>query len=519
MKLEKVDLADTDCFSSSFLEYAKNTDSLKPYYGRFPTIANFKSQFEEKSLSPENRKLLHDVLVQQYDSTDTSESVSDNIKSLLDPDTYTVTTGHQLNIFTGPLYFIFKIVTVINACRQLSEKYPEKNFVPVYWMASEDHDFEEISHFRFHGEKFKWNSDQSGAVGRFDPSELRGLIENFPVQLPVFEKAYLNQNTLADSVREYVNELFVEYGLVVIDADDKHLKELLIPVMKADILDQVPQKCVNEMLTGLEKAGIKAPVNPREINFFCLEDGLRTRIEKSGDRFKLVDEEREFSKEELVELFKKSPEKFSPNVILRPLYQEMILPNLAYVGGPSELVYWLELKGVFDHFKVPFPILLPRNFAMIIPSHIDRKWNKTGFKHVDIFKKTHVLEKEATIKYSKNDLQLNGKTDHIQSTFDTIRDQAEKIDETLGPMVGAEAARAMKSLEKIEKKMIRAEKRRMKEKIGQMKSVKEFLFPGGGLQERKDNFLNFYLDDPEFIHQLVMNFDPFDLRFHILTYE
>ena len=519
MKLEKIALSETHSFSSSFLEYMNSPEKFEAFYSQFPRIDNFEKQIKDKKFSVESRNTLFEVLTDQYEELEKSDAVSENISALQKENTFTVTTGHQLNIFTGPLYFLYKIVTVINICEKLKNEYPENTFVPIYWMASEDHDFEEISYFRFQGKKYSWDTEQKGAVGRFNPKEIKSLLDEFPVKHELFQKAYLDHNTLADSVRFYVNELFGEYGLVVVDADDRRLKQSLIPVMEADIFDHIPEKSVNDCLPKLEERGIKAQVNPRKINFFYLEDDLRTRIEEKEGAYHLLDSDISYSEKELRKMIHSSPEKFSPNVILRPLYQEMILPNLAYIGGPAEVVYWLELKGVFDHFDVPFPMVMPRNFAMLIPEYIDKKWAKTGLDTGDLFHPTHELARKITIRDSENDLLLNGKSENVESTFKAIKEQAEKIDSTLGPMVDAETKRAIKSLNKIEKKMIRAEKRRMSERTGQVESVNEFLFPGGGLQERKDNFLNFFLEDPNLINHLVEHFDPFDYRFHVLTYE
>ncbi|HEY3430867.1 MAG TPA: bacillithiol biosynthesis BshC, partial [Cyclobacteriaceae bacterium] len=160
MKLQKISLAETNSFSSFFIDYIRQHQQLKKFYGRFPEIKNFKDQISEKtkSFSQSSRDKLTHVLQQQYEKYTIPESVKNNILSLQQKNTFTVTTGHQLNIFTGPLYFIYKIVTVINACKELKKEYPEYNFVPVYWMASEDHDFDEIKYFKLAGKKYVWET-------------------------------------------------------------------------------------------------------------------------------------------------------------------------------------------------------------------------------------------------------------------------------------------------------------------------------------------------------------------------
>lgn len=520
MKLQKISLADTRSFTPSFLAYIEPAQQLQKFYNRFPEVKNFNDQIREKSesFSQSNREVLVQALQKQYTNYTITESVKKNIESLGDKKTFTITTGHQLNIFTGPLYFIFKIVTVINACKKLKEAYPEYNFVPVYWMASEDHDFDEIKYFKLQGKKYSWDSKQKGAVGRFNPKELDSLLKEVPGDITLFREAYLKHKTLSNAVRYYVNKLFGSEGLVVVDGDSRSLKSLFKNVIEDDLEKNSSKKLVDNTNTELEKLGYKPQVFCREVNFFYLEDGLRERIEKTGDRYTVVDTDISFSSTEFRSMLGESPEKFSPNVILRPLYQEVILPNLAYVGGPAEVVYWLQLKDVFKHYKTPFPVLMPRNFAMVMDAPLVRKFEKTSLELNELFLEKDLLFNHYATKFAHTKIKLNGEKEAIENYFQTIRQQAEGIDKTLGPLVGAETQRAIKSLEKIETKLLRAEKRFQSDKLKQVEAVKDSLFPNGGLQERTDNFLNFYLQDPTFIEKLIHHFDPFDFRFNVLMY-
>jgi bacillithiol biosynthesis cysteine-adding enzyme BshC len=520
MQVQKIPFVDTNAFSKFFLDYIDQKDLLKQFYGRFPEVSNFNDQIKDKAASfpKQHRDVLVTVLQEQYKNYTIADAVKNNLESLRSDKTFTVTTGHQLNIFTGPLYFIYKIVTVINTCKQLKKKYPEYNFVPVYWMASEDHDFDEIKYFKLNGKKYTWESKQTGAVGRFNPKELDALLKELPEGLALFQKAYLKHKTLSDAVRFYVNELFGSEGVVVVDADSKELKTLFKTVIQEDVLEQLPKKLVDGTNAELEKLGYDPQVNGRDINFFYLDGNLRARIEKENDQYRVVDSDMLFSNKEIEEMIESTPEKFSPNVILRPLYQEMILPNLAYVGGPAEVVYWLQLKEVFKHYKTPFPILMPRNFAMVLDAPMVRKFEKTGLELNELFFEKNYLFNHFAVKFSRNKLKLNGEKEAIEKYFQTIRQQAEAFDKTLGPMVGAETQRAIKSLEKIEHKLLRSEKRFQSDKLQQVGAVKDSLFPNGSLQERTDNFLNFYLQDPKFIQKLIEHFDPFDFRFTVLLY-
>lgn len=362
MTVECIPLEKTHAFSSLFLDYLAGKPELSSFYHRRPELDSISAQIEEKSqqFPQAQRDTLVSVLQSQYEGLEVTEAVKTNLQALADGKTFTVTTGHQLNILTGPLYFIFKIATVVDACRTLAEKHPRYKFVPVYWMASEDHDLAEINHVHLFGRKLTWETSQTGPVGRMSTEGLDKMMSEIQERLPVFEKAYNNFDTLADAVRCYVNELFGEHGVVVIDADHHDLKQALIPVIKDDVLHHNANDLAENASKQLGDLGYKTQIFPRKINFFYLEPGQRNRIVREGDTWQVLNTEKSFSEEELLEEISAKPENFSPNVVLRPLYQELILPNLAYIGGPAEAAYWLQLKGVFDHFQAPLPLIMPQ---------------------------------------------------------------------------------------------------------------------------------------------------------------
>jgi bacillithiol synthase len=520
MQLKKIPLSDTQSFSSFFLDYLQQKESLRPFYEAFPAPENFNKCLTKKeaSFSAESRRILTESIQAQYASIDTAGPVGNNIQALAETKTFTITTGHQLNIFTGPLYFIYKIVTVINACKELKKKYPDYNFVPIYWMASEDHDYDEIKYFRLYGKKYSWETKQSGAVGRFKTTGLKELVKQIPGNTTPFEHAYSTFPKLSDAVRYYVHELFHSEGLVVVDGDDRTLKSSFKKVMQADIFEHRTIKQVEATNSKLEDLGYKTQIFCRDINFFYLDEKIRSRIEKNGDRFQVVDSPLSFSKAELQSIIDNEPEKLSPNVILRPLYQEIILPNIAYVGGPAEVIYWLQLKGIFDEHHVPFPLLMPRNFALIIDHVTQRKLEKTGLDLLTFFEPKNYIFNHWILRNTHHDLTVGHERKLLIETFEKIKSKAESVDKTLAPFVSAEGKRLVNALEKIEKKLLRAEKRLHSDKLRQIDQVKETLFPNEGLQERTDNFLNFYQRDPRFISKLLQLLDPFDFAFNVVTY-
>lgn len=508
---QKIPLAHTGSFSKLFLNYLSKNNSLSNFYCEYPDLNGFEKKIKTRKFG--HREKLVEALKKQYQGI----SNAPEIDLFLNENTFCVTTGHQLNIFTGPLYVVFKIVSTINLAKKLKEKFPAYNFLPVYWMATEDHDFEEISSFNLFGQKHVWETSQKGAVGRMNPSELLEIIFNLKDKPEVFEKAYSQNNTLASSVRTYMNDLFGSEGLVCIDGDDHSLKSLFSSILEDDLFYNSSEKIVNETTLSLEKLGYKSQIHPRNINLFYLENNLRERIEKQGVDFKVLNSDKILSANEMKQILAIEPEKLSPNVVLRPLFQECILPNLAYLGGPSEVTYWLQLKGIFDYHSLSFPIIMPRNFGTIINAATQKRLDKLGVGVEQLFQEEAILKKNFVAKNSEHELSLKHEISEMALIYNAISEKATAIDVTLKGVVEAEKAKQTNALENLEKRIKKAEERNFETAITQLINLKEKLFPGGILQERKENFLNFYLNDPSFIKILLQEFDPLDFQMNIIS--
>jgi bacillithiol biosynthesis cysteine-adding enzyme BshC len=519
MDILHLPLAETGHFSSLLSDYLQGAPALQAFYPHPPTAEGLAKALAERNFPAERRQTLVQSLKNQYQGLKLSSGVSQNIEALGQEKTFTVTTGHQLNIFTGPLYFIYKIVTTIRTCQELQQRYPDYRFVPVYWMASEDHDLAEISHFSLFGKTYQWETQQSGPVGNMQPDGLAQLAEELPEDVPLFREAYAQSPSLAAAVRRYVNDLFGPYGLLVIDADEPALKRSFAPVMQEELLEQTAGRLVVEQSEKLEQAGYKAQIYAREINLFYMKPGLRERIVQEEDTYAVLNTDIRFSKEQLTAELEAHPERFSPNVVLRPLYQEWILPNLGYVGGPAELAYWMQLQPVFHHYNTAFPLLLPRHFALVIGLSQHQRLQKLGFQPSELFKGLNQLQEELVARESEADTSLSDAEAELRQAFALVRKKVLAVDGSLEGFIGAEENKALKSLENIEKRLKKAEERKHETSLRQLEHVYDKLFPQGGLQERSENFMNFWLNDPKFIDRLMEAFQPFDYRFHILTYD
>lgn len=528
MKATYIDYSDTGSFSKTLLDYLADAESLRPFYGERPTLEGFKAQIAHKK-NFSQRQLLQEQLQDQYAGLlDDAPVVAQHITLLKDKNTFTVTTGHQLNIFTGPLYFIFKIVSAIRLAEDLKAAYPEYNFVPVYWMATEDHDFEEINHTRVFGKKISWNTEKVAATGRMATADIVdtvrqycntfGLSANAEALATMVEDAYLKHATLAEATRSLVHALFKDYGLLIIDADRRAFKTVFADIIKQDIIGEKSFKAIESSSSELTTLGYKPQVQSREINFFYLTDQFRERIVRADDgRFEVLHQNIFFTEAELIAEVDAYPERFSPNVVMRPLYEELILPNLAYIGGGAEIVYWLQLKANFDQYQVPFPILVPRNSAMITDDAIAGKIYRLDLTFKRIFKDAESLKNDYVRRQTKHKLNLKDEWMELNSIFEKLKLRAHKIDPSLSPSTDAVKARLKKAINSLEKKLLKADKRNHQEALIQIDRVKESLFPGGGLQERTENFAPLFLKHgPELIKELQRHFNPLDFKFTIL---
>lgn len=515
-------------FSPLINDYLNQESSLQSFYNRYPTIENFEIQIKEKKQNYNNnlREILVSVLNRQYENVTISETTRKNIALLSKENTFTITTGHQLNLFTGPLYFLYKIISTIKLTEDLKEKYPTYNFVPIYWMASEDHDFEEINYFKFKGKKLKWNKQSSGPVGRLTTEGLEELQSLFERELgtgsnaneikALFNFAYFNSDSLANATRNLVNELFGSYGLVIIDADNSELKSQFVPYFKEELLQNTSYKKVNETNKKLKK--YPTQVNPREINLFYIENNLRERILFEDGNFKINNTKITFSQNGLLELLETNPEKFSPNVILRPLYQEVILPNLCYIGGGGEISYWLELKSTFEANKCTFPILLLRNSALIVTKKQVNKIEKLKLNWTNIFANQESLIIQKVKEISEIPIDFSIQKVALQKQFSDLYEIANQTDKSFIGAVKAQEAKQIKGLEKLEKRFLKAQKKKYELELERIIKLQNELFPNKSLQERQVNFSEFYLENGK---QLILNLfnelKPLDTNFTIIT--
>jgi len=526
-KTEKTDLKASGAVNALVLDYLDKKESLRTFYGNYPDVNGFSELLKTNLYSSLDRDKLSEISLKQSKLVNNTSAASlKKIESLRQKNTFTVTTGHQLCLFTGPLYFLHKIFSTINLAEELKKQFSDFDFVPVYWMASEDHDFEEVNNFNAFNKNFKWESKQAGAVGDFKTNELNelftlvkesfGAAENGAYLSSLFEKAYLNNSTLKDATRFLVNQLFGEYGLVIIDGHDKEFKQQFTSVLEKEIFENISFSKVKESTDALNKMGYSTQVNPRPINCFYVEDSLRARIEKTGTDFKVLGTDLSFTENEIKNMIASEPEKISPNVVLRPVYQQIILPNIAYIGGPGELAYWLQYKKMFDALNVLFPILMPRNFITVIDSGTKNKIDKLNFKPEDFFKDAKELIDTYQLK-TNNVFTLDKEKEELTKLYNGLIEKISAVDKTLNAAAMAELQKTINGVEQLIAKVNKALKQRSETEINQINGVKQKLFPNGIPQERSDNFAAFYFKyGNAFLKGLKENIRPFEIDHKIL---
>lgn len=528
MSTDCISYQESGYFTPFIHDYLDQKKSTQSFYHLFPTLKNFGAQLEEKKkhFDPKYRETLVAVLQQQYKNNTVSSRTQEHINLLLSPNTFTVTTGHQLNLFTGPLYFLYKIISTINLAKEIQQAHPEYHVVPVYWMATEDHDFEEINHFLFNGKKIVWNKPSTGPVGRQTTEGLQSVLETFSKELglgkkaqkikELFKKTYLEHQYLTDATRYIANELFGAYGLVCIDADDVQLKRNFIPYINQELQSQTSYHDVTQTIQQLKP--YPAQVNPREINLFYIENNLRERIIKEGNRYRINQTHKHFSESEILEEVVKNPEKFSPNVILRPLYQEVILPNLCYIGGGGEIAYWLELKTMFTSFNIPFPILLVRNSVVLATQKQAQKAHSLQLHWNELFLKQKELIDLKTKQISKHTIDFSEQKQLLEQQFEKLFTIAKQTDASFMGAVAAQKTKQIKGLENLEKRLLKAEKRKYQDQLERIVLLQNELFPNQSLQERKNNFSEYYIHhDDDLIKKLMETLKPLAQEFNVVV--
>lgn len=478
-------------------DFLDEKESLRHLYSFKFALENVESAIEQKRTQRTNRKVLVDVLNDQYSKITTTSLVKENIALLLDENTFTITAAHQPCLFLGPVYNLVKISATITAAKKCKEQFPEYNFVPVFWMGSEDHDKEELCHTFIGDKKIEWENNYSGAIGKFGLEGLDKSIEAFKIiagqdnPLISFVENHINiLENFGQLTQSLVNEIFEDFGLVVLDQNEKKLKELFIPFIVDELKNGRAESELANQINWLE-ANYHAQARPRPINFFFLSENSRERIIRTDRGYETTNENFIATKENIHQFIENNPEKFSPNVMFRPLFQEVVLPNICFVGGGGEISYWLEQKPLFDFYKVPFPMLAHRPLVNTLRKNQVTKLEKLGLTFEELLQAKDKVITSWIKQNSSTDLAINTEKDALKQIYETLILKVKSIDPTLESSIKSELQKSLNGLDNIQGKIIKAEKRNQETAIQQITAIYAGLYPANQLWERTENSINF----------------------------
>lgn len=507
--------------------YLERDPRLDTFYQFAPDWQGLEKAIAERKNFPVDRNLLTEVLTEQYQSCTPIPAVQQNIAKLALEHTFTITTAHQPNLLTGPLYFIYKCIHAIQLAATLQERYPNHAFVPVYYMGSEDADLEEIGQLSVGGVKMSWKTQQTGAVGRMKVDQaLLDIITQIEGQTGVekwgkeltdcWRNCFTNGKTIASATMELVHTLMGQYGLVVFNADHPKFKQAFTPILWQELTTQFSHQAVSSSIHELAQI-FKVQAAGREINLFYLLNDRRERIEKDGNDFTVPALQLRFTREQIEAEVKNYPARFSPNVILRGVLQESLLPNIAFIGGGGELAYWLELLPVFRKANRFFPVLLLRNSFLLLTEQQSNKWQQIGFGWDELFLPTDELITRLATREATAPLHLQQEKAELIELYKKIEEGAAAVDATLSAHVVALQNAAIEKINALEKKMVRAEKRKHAESMYRIQLIKDQLFPGGSLQERVDNMALWYARwGKQWIQLILEHSSPISTGFTII---
>jgi bacillithiol biosynthesis cysteine-adding enzyme BshC len=497
-----------------FLDYLYEFENVKNFYKTdFRNKEEYFKIFKKVSDSHvEFRDQLSSILNDQYRNFNPSTKTQKNISALKDKKTLAVVTGQQLGIIGGPLYTFYKIMTAIKLSSFLSERYDDYHFVPVFWLEGDDHDFNEVRELNLindnnevikvaYGEEVL-DDENKGSVGNLVFNDMLNSFyadlekniretEFTPLLLEKIKSFYTSGKTFMQAFKELIFWLFDEYGLVIFDPKDKRLKEQLKPIFKKEITDfrQHTEKLV-KVSAQLEEV-YHAQVKVRPVNLFYSNEEGRFLIEPVENEFRLRRKRKKFTYDELIDLIDKEPECFSPNVLLRPICQDYILPTAFYVGGPSEISYFAQVMPLYDFYKIEAPIIYPRSSATIIEKNISSIIEKYDIDLAELFLDPEKLKQKVIDSISNVSVEetFNTASNQIEIAFDQLKEKLFEFDKTISDTSSKYKQKIFHHLDELKDKAADAQKRKHEITLRQIDKISSAVFPNYNLQEREINFL------------------------------
>ncbi len=519
--------SDVPQFSFKDKFYQFQTEELKDFIDFYPNLEEIKDAILKRQSFDIDRKLLHDFLSTEYLGVEAHDNQTNNINYLKSDNTFTVSTAHQPCLFGGPAYYFYKIFSTIHLADLLNKTYPEYRFVPVFVNGGEDHDFDEVNHLNVFGKRVEWKTDQKGSVGRFTLDGLNEALDEFKdilgennigqLFISILEDALKNSVTYNDFVFRWVNDYFKKWGLLVVSMDNRVMKTAFKSLMKKELLQMPSHNLVEDAQNRLTTFGFKPQAHAREINLFYLGNGFRERIIFENEKYIVNNTELSFSEEEILHELNDFPENFSPNVILRPLFQETVLPDIAFVCGGGEVAYWIERKSQFEYFGIFYPMIIRRNSAWLVHDKVKQNVEKLGLSLQVFIQGEHDIIHKYLEMNSSTDLDLTPYRDKIHILVDEIQLKTKDIDPTLEGYIGKEGQNMIRILDNMESRLVKALKNKESIQLNKISNIHSKLHPNGGLQERSEHFIQFAMGSSKDLSEyLVSIFNPFKKEYLVI---
>jgi bacillithiol biosynthesis cysteine-adding enzyme BshC len=507
--------ADLGAFPDLFVDYCTDYDAVAPFYpGDWRDPAARRGAAERAAARPVDRDAVADVLADQNAAWGSGNATQQNVDALRDPETVAIVTGQQVGLFTGPLYTIYKTITTLQLAEQWADQ-TGRTVVPVFWVEGEDHDFDEIAsaHVLRRNEVVPLDyapgvPDNPGAVGRRPLTDaITAVLARLDNALPdsdfkpdVMERvraAYRPGTPIEDAFAQLMRSLFAGEGLVFMNPDDARLKELTRPLFRREIEDpETPAAHIDATSEALRDRGYHAQVHARPTNLFWLADDARHPIDLGDDgQFVLRNTDRSFSRNELLDRLDAEPERFSPNVVLRPLMQDLLLPTAAYVAGPGEVSYFAQYGDVYDWAGLAQPLIHPRASVSLVEGKVQKVLDKYDLGVCDFRADLDALFQDVVVDTMDVDVDavFQDATTEMHKALNALKPEVEAVDGSLGAAAEATRAALVEEMNDLKQKVVRAEKRQQDEVRAQLEKAHANLRPQGALQERTINVL-YYLN-------------------------
>lgn len=509
--------------------YATDQNTFSSLIPFEATWQGMEASIRQRVNQPAQRELLSGVLHRQYLENGIAGKES-LINSLLNPESFTIVTAHQPYLLGGPLYFVSKILSTIKLAAQSKQRFPQYHFVPVFYIGGEDHDLEECNHTTLFGKSITWETNQTGPVGRMglhdidgvlgQASEILGAGEHAQHVAALLRQSYQSHRNVNQALTHFIHALLADYEFLILNADDYEAKQAFKHIIREEVLHGTAESLVLAGQEQLQALGLKPQAFVRPVNFFYLSAEGRNRIDVNGDRFEIHNTDLGFSRSEMEAEIDNHPERFSPNVIMRPVYQEFLCPSIAFVGGGGEIAYWSDRKTLFEHHQQHFPVLVRRDSNLIIDPGSYKRMRKLNVRIADLFLEPHLLKNHFLESHSESTFSLDNERIDLGNLIKQLQEKAANIDRTLMGFVGSETSHFFKSLEHIESRLKKSIAQKHQVELQQLTSLQQKLFPNGGLQERTESFLSFYVTQgPAIFDKMYDLADPLSFTFKVLVPE